>query len=101
MMNTFQNIEWLTVPKHTVSKREGVEQNVNNKKMNMRTSQNIEFKSSIVPKHAASTCEGDKLKTNYKNFKKFRKVCLFSYLSIVDNFIFIILFVYIDILQKL
>ena len=80
MMNSYQNIEWLTVSKHTVSKREGDEQ------MNMCTSQNIEFKSLIVPKHTASTCEGDEVKTNYKNFKKFRKVCLFSYLSIVDNY---------------
>ena len=69
-MNSYQ---WLTASKHTVSKREGGEQ------MNMCTSQNIEFKSLIVPKHTASTCKGDEVKTNYKkNFKKFRKVCLFS-----------------------
>ena len=76
-MNTSQNIEleWLTVAKHTASKREGHEQKVNNK--------NIEFKWLTVPKRAASTHEQ---KTNCKNFKKFRKVCLFSYLLIVSNY---------------
>ena len=56
-MNSYQ---WLTASKHTVSKREGGEQ------VNICTSQNIEFQSLIVPKHTASTCKGDEVKTNYK-----------------------------------
>ena len=63
MMNTSQNIElkWLTVAKHTASKREGDEQKVNN------NNKNIEFKWLTVTKQAASTHEQ---KTNCKNFKK-------------------------------